>query len=113
MSSLTRHLLPSLIASIATALPLAVSQAATNAPTIRITYQDLNLATTAGVEVLYHRMLHAASDYCEATRAVTGTRVSIAFDRCVKDAVATTVKTIGHPGLSAMHAARGGASSSG
>ena len=113
MSSFTRHLLPSLIASIATALPLAVSQAATQAPTIRITYQDLNLATPAGVEVLYRRVLQAASEYCEATRTITGTRVSAAFDRCVKDAVATTVKTIDHPGLSAMHAARGGVSTSG
>ena len=113
MSSLTRHRLPSLIASIAIALPLAVSQAATDAPTIRITYQDLNLATAAGVEVLYRRVLQAASEYCESTRALIGTRVSVAFDRCVKDAVATTVKSIDHPGLSAMHAAHGGGKSSG
>ena len=113
MSALTRKLLPALIASIATVLPLAAPQAATEAPTIRITYQDLNLATSAGVEVLYRRVLQAASDYCEATRALTGTRVSVAFNRCVKDAVATTVKTIDHPGLSAMHAAHGGVASTG
>jgi len=99
--------------SIAAALPLAASQAATDSPTIRISYQDLNLATPAGVEALYRRVLQAASGYCEATRALTGTRVSVAFNRCVKDAVATTVKTIDHPGLSAMHAARGGVASAG
>ncbi len=113
MSALTHRLFPALIASIATALPLAASPAAADAPTIRISYQDANLATPAGVEVLYRRVQQAASEYCQATRALTGTRVSSAFNRCLKDAVATTVKTIDHPGLSALHAAHGGGSSTG
>lgn len=113
MSTLTRKLFPALIASIASALPLAASPAATDAPAIRITYQDLNLATPAGVEALYRRVQQAASEYCESTRALTGTRVSVAFSRCMKDAVATTVKSIDHRGLSALHTAHGGTSSSG
>lgn len=113
MSALTRTLFPALIASIATALPLAASQAATDAPAIRITYQDLNLATPAGVEALYRRVQQAASEYCQATRGPTGTRVSVAFSRCVTDAIATTVKSIDHPGLSALHATHSGSTSTG
>ena len=113
MSTLTRHLLPALIATFATALTLAVAHAATDAPSIRVSYRDLNLSTPSGVEVLYRRVQQAAAQYCEASRVPTGTRVSPAFSRCVNDAVATTVKTIDHPALSALHAARGGAVSAG
>lgn len=113
MSALTRHALPVVIIGLVAAFPLAVTQAAPEKPVIHLRYHDLNLATSAGVEVLYRRVQQAAAEYCESTRALIGTRVSVAFDRCVKDAVATTVKTIDHPGLTALHAARGGTLSTG
>ena len=112
MSALTRSVIPALVAALAAALPIGASHAATNTPGIRLSYDDLNLATPAGVSSLYRRIQHAAGDYCESTRNLTGTRVSPQYDRCVRDAVATTVKQISHPGLSALHASRGGSTAS-
>ena len=106
MSPRTRSALPAFVALIAVALPIATSQAAAGRDAIRIRYSDLNLSTEAGVAVLYERVRTAAADYCEPTRLLTGTRVSPAYSRCVKDAVETTVKQIGNPGLSALHASR-------
>ncbi len=108
MSARTRYLIATLVATLASALPIAASQAVANAPGTRVSYQDLNLSTPAGVSALYQRIQRAAGDYCEATRSLTGTRVSPQYNRCVTDAVATTVKQIAHPGLTALHAARGG-----
>jgi UrcA family protein len=72
-------------------------------------FQDLNLSTPVGVATLYDRIKHAAADYCEPARDLVGTRVSPEYNRCVRDAISWTVRQIGHPGLSALHAARGGA----
>ena len=110
MSTLTRSPLPALVAALAAALPVGALHASTNAPGIRLSYDDLNLATPAGVSALYQRIQHAAGDYCESTRNLTGTRVSPQYDRCVRDAVATTVKQIAHPGLTALHVSHGGSS---
>jgi UrcA family protein len=110
MSVRTSELLTALVATVAVCLPCVAPEAATDAPGIRIVYHDLNLATPAGVAALYARIRAAAEHYCDPARPVTGTRLSTAFDRCVKDAVATTVQKVNQPGLSALHAARGGAS---
>jgi UrcA family protein len=77
-------------------------------PIVRVTVGDLSLATPAGVSALYKRVQHGAAQYCEPFRAFTGTRLSVEFDRCVKDAVATTVKTIDNTRLSAFHASQAG-----
>jgi UrcA family protein len=103
MSTRTYYLLPALVATLAITLPIDAPHAASAMPTIRVTYQDLDLATSAGVSTLYKRIERAAAEYCESTRLVTGTRVSTAFSRCVQDAVTTTVKKIDQPGLSALH----------
>lgn len=99
-----------LATALAAVLPVAIVSASVATPTIRVTYQDLNLATAAGVTALYQRVQRAAGDYCGATRDLTGTRVSPQFSRCVKDAVASTVKQIDVPRLTALHAARSGTS---
>jgi UrcA family protein len=109
MSNRRRSSLSALVALFAVALPIAASQAAAGRDTIRIRYSDLNLSTTAGVETLYDRIRTAAADYCEPARLLTGTRVSPGYARCVKDAVATTVRQIGNPGLTALHVSRSGA----
>jgi len=109
MSVRLSELLSALTVSATMCLPCLASEAATDAPGIRITYGDLNLATPAGVEVLYARIRGAAKQYCEPERMLTGTRVSTTYDRCINDTVATAVRKLNQPGLSALHAARSGA----
>jgi len=102
-----RFLLASLLVAGAAAWPVAAAHAG-GTSAIHISYEDLNLATAAGVSTLYERIRHAAAGYCEPARELVGTRISPEFTRCVRDAVASTVHQIGHPGLSALHAARNG-----
>jgi UrcA family protein len=97
-----------LLAALASTLPIAALHAATEMPIVRVTYQDLNLATPAGVSALYKRLQLGAARYCEPFKEVPGTRLSVEFDRCVKDAIATTVKKIDKARLSAFHVSRGG-----
>jgi UrcA family protein len=99
--------LTALVASAAVSLPCLAFAA--DLPGIRVAYGDLNLATPAGVAVLYSRIRGAAERYCEPARIVTGTRVTPEYDRCVKVAIATTVQKVNQPGLTALHAAHSGA----
>jgi UrcA family protein len=111
MSARVRFLLCTLLIAGATAVPVAAAQA-DGSSAIHVGYQDLNLSTPIGVATLYDRIRHASADYCEPARELVGTRVSPEYNRCVRDAISWTVRQIGHPGLSALHAARGGASAS-
>jgi UrcA family protein len=97
-----------LLAALATTLPIAALHATTTLPIARVTFGDLNLATAAGVEALYKRVQHGAATYCDPFREVTGTRLPVEFDRCVKDAIATTVMKIDNTRLSAFHALQTG-----
>jgi UrcA family protein len=111
MSTHTARFIAILAAGCAIALPVAASHADSDSPAIRVSYQDLNLGTTAGVAALYQRIGKAAGAACDSTRQLTGTRVSKAYDRCVDEAIASTVKQIGLPSLTALHATRSGATS--
>ncbi len=91
-----------MVAALAAASPIA---SVTASSTVRVTYHDLDLDTAAGVATLYKRIRSAAMSYCKSTRVATGTRVSSAFDLCVRDAVATTIQKIDQPNLSAYYAA--------
>jgi UrcA family protein len=99
--------LPALAAIVIAALPVAAPSAAESAG-IRVVFSDLNLSTPAGIDALYGRIKTAAARYCEPAQAVTGTRLSARYDRCVKDAIATTVQKVNTPGLTALHATRTG-----
>lgn len=111
MSVRLSRLLPALAATAAVCLPCVAPMAAVDAPGIRIAYSDLNLSTPAGVATLYQRIRGAAKQYCEPERLLTGTRVSTTYDHCVEEAVATTVRKLNNPGLSALHASRSAAGS--
>lgn len=100
-----RNLFPVLIACALAALPVASTLADR---TIRVTYSDLDLNDPADISELYKRIEHAAYKYCKSTRVSTGTRISPVFNRCVEDAVATTVKQMDRPELSAFHASQSG-----
>ena len=109
MCARVRLLLCTFLVTAVSALPLGAASAADGTSAIHVGYQDLNLSTSIGVSTLYDRIKHAAADYCEPARELVGTRVSPEYNRCVRDAISWTVRQIGHPGLSALHAARGGA----
>jgi UrcA family protein len=70
---------------------------------VRIAYRDLDLATPEGIAALYLRIHRAADELCGAERAPTGTRLlPTRTEACVRDAVASTVKQLGVPGLAAL-----------
>jgi UrcA family protein len=97
-----------LLAALAATLPIAALHAATELPIVRVTFGDLNLGTPAGVSALYKRLQRGAARYCEPV--IIGTLPSVEFNRCVKDAVATTVKKIDNTKLSAFYISQGGKS---
>ena len=65
-----------------------------------IKFEDLNLATTAGVDVLYKRIHSAAQRVCAQPQPQLGAAVAVA--KCNKEAVARAVKEINLPALTAF-----------
>jgi UrcA family protein len=98
-----------LLAALAATLPVAALNAATELPIVRVTYGDLDLDTPAGVSTLYKRLQHGAASYCEPF-IDTGSRLSVEYGVCVKDAIATTLKKIDNTRLSAFYISQGGKS---
>ena len=98
--------------AVATAVAFAgVAGAATrvDAPSIVVKYDDLNLASKAGIAKLHARIHGAARYVCTPLDSrVLGLRE--AYDRCVTDAVAQAVDTIGNSNLDNYH--RNGAKAS-
>jgi UrcA family protein len=84
------------------AQPNAVASDPSGAPTMRLSYQDLNLSTPQGIAALYLRIRRAAMQVCEEVRHTTGSRLDPTYDRCVQGAVTATVKQIASPGLAAL-----------
>jgi UrcA family protein len=95
-----------LLAALASSLPIVALHATTEQPIVRVKFGDLNLGTPAGVSSLYKRVRYGAARYCEPFSM--GAQRSVEFDRCVKDAIATTVKKIDNTKLSAFHISQGG-----
>lgn len=92
-------------AVVAIALFGAVSAAQAAAPdthTIRIPYQDLDVATDEGLALLYGRVRMAARKVCGAP-AITGTRIDTRHRACMRDAVARAIGQLGVPRLAELH----------
>ena len=71
-----------------------------------VRFDDLNLATTAGLQALYVRIQNAARDVC-GQAAFTGTRVaSAAWRDCVSDSVHHAVLAINNPSLTTYYVSR-------
>jgi UrcA family protein len=78
-------------------------------PSIQVRYDDLNLATDAGTNALYHRIANAARQVCPQAdiRDLPG---SAASRRCLTEAVAQAVRDVNSPQLAmvlATHTNRG------
>jgi UrcA family protein len=75
------------------------------APSMTVRYNDLNLATAAGVETLYRRIASAARAVCpdDHSRELA---VVAASERCQANAVEQAVREVNNPHLALVHASR-------
>lgn len=69
-----------------------------------VRYDDVNLGTTSGAQVLYARITSAAERACGAAPSVREMRQQRAYRGCVDTAVDHAVKQIDSQRLQALHA---------
>jgi UrcA family protein len=74
-------------------------------PSVAVRYDDLNLATTAGVSELYSRISHAARAVCPDPYS-RDLGIVAASERCRAAAVTRAVSEVNNPQLALLHAAR-------
>jgi UrcA family protein len=72
-------------------------------PSVAVRYDDLNLASSAGVEALYRRIARAARAVCPDEHSREMAVVS-ASERCQANAVAEAVRQVNSPQLAVVHA---------
>jgi UrcA family protein len=75
------------------------------APSVTVRYDDLNLATSAGVDALYHRISNAARAVCPDAHS-RDLAIVAASERCQANAVDQAVREVNNPHLALVHAAR-------
>lgn len=80
---------------------------ASDAPSVTVSYSDLNLASDAGTQVLYSRIVSAARDVC-FTRDVDNRDLGamLSARRCESTAIANAVSSIHSERLAALSGAR-------
>jgi UrcA family protein len=77
---------------------------ATEAPSLKVRYNDLNLGTEAGSQVLYDRIVAAAQHVCVADD-IRDLRAVAAARGCREQAIAQAVRDVHSPALAAVYAA--------
>ena len=78
----------------------------TSAPTMIVSFAELDITKPRGLEVLYRRIEHAAEVVCgvdPSPRHLASTRNSLA---CYKTAIDDAVRQINRPTLTALHRAK-------
>jgi UrcA family protein len=88
-----------------TATVANAAQLEADAPTISVSYADLNLATEQGTLALYRRIVSAAHQVCY-TNTGPNARLAAQAQHCVDEAVARAVHDIQSPKLAELQAAR-------
>ena len=91
-----------LVATMGAGTAWAEASASQRTVNIEVEYTDINLATQAGAETLYGRIVRAARMACGPTESRSAAMMS-AYRGCVKEAVDGAVKEVGAPSLSALH----------
>ncbi len=76
---------------------------ATDVPAVPVRYDDLNLATSSGVDTLYRRISLAARDVCPDVYSRDLT-IAYAAKRCQADAIDHAVHAMNNPKLASLHA---------
>lgn len=99
MSPLTRRVVAAIVATVAS-VPASFAEA----PSITVSYADLNLAKPEGSQVLYQRLVEAARKLCPEAGYVTELRQNREAQRCVADTVERTLKQIKNPQLAQIAA---------
>jgi UrcA family protein len=74
-----------------------------DAPSVTVRYDDLNLATSAGVDALYRRISNAARQVCYDSRS-RDLGIVAASERCQANAIAQAVRDVNNPHLALVHA---------
>jgi UrcA family protein len=85
------------------------TQSALAAPSVTVSYHDLNLSTVEGASTLYKRIRRAANSVCGYEgRTLYEQRL---WKACFDDAIAHAVATIDNPLLTGVHGRAGHSSS--
>jgi UrcA family protein len=89
-------------------LTTTLAAPATATDSVRVRYDDLNLATPAGNAVLLRRIKQAATVVCPEFPAGDVRRIRI-FRPCYQEAVANAVANVHQPSLTALYVRAGDA----
>ena len=73
-------------------------------PSVKVSYQDLNLSTEQGSQALYARIASAARAVC-AAEDIRDLRARPAIEACREQAIARAVHSVDSPRLAALYAA--------
>jgi UrcA family protein len=92
-------------AALVGAMGLGTAQA-DEAPSVHVSYADLNLSSVAGAKSLYRRITVAANNVCP-TEARDLARHQI-HESCVQETVAAAVRDVNAPQLSTLYVAKNG-----
>ena len=96
------------LAAVALMAAFATGATAAEVPQVHVNYQDLNVNTLAGGQVLYRRIRTAANAVC----AIPGTRDLATFEAtkaCADHAIADAVAQVNNPQLTGVYQTRVGA----
>lgn len=74
-------------------------------PRRAVHYSDLDLDRSADAGRLYARITRAAGQVCRRNVVRLSAQAQAALSKCVRTAVADAVARVGHPNLTAVHAA--------
>jgi UrcA family protein len=84
-----------------------VARAAEPAPSVTVSYSDLNLASAPGANALYARIVSAARVVCGASEVDIRNLRSLADERsCESNAIAQAVHAVHSPALAALAGTR-------
>jgi UrcA family protein len=77
-------------------------QSLTDIPRITVAYDDVNIATPRGADVVLARIVNAARQVCASGSGLRGVREAQEIRQCVRTATQAAVREINAPQLSAL-----------
>lgn len=80
----------------------ADNQSLTDIPRITVAYDDVNIATPRGADVVLARIVNAARQVCASGSGLRGVREAQEIRQCVRAATQAAVREINAPQLSAL-----------
>jgi UrcA family protein len=103
-SSVTFRCAATVIAALVTGSALAAD------PSKTVSYADLNVNNSAGVEALYKRIKKAAYEVCQIPTGTHQIKIESEFKACKADAIDRAVQQSNLPSLTALHQSKTGRS---